>query len=205
MIIQPDGNIRFLTVAEHLQRKAVVYQDSERTVSLYPNKRQSLVIQPGGSESVYIDLFALRFGQKEQLRRKTASGWESIQYGCSRMIRDGLLFLPLNEIVDNAECQCCPQHACQYWSHPTGVKGRYAFTCILIRYRALGVFDQRMGLTLEEVGRIYGCTRERIRQIQVRAMERMRHHTRLEKVRVFHEHILDYRDYTTGNTLEAVG
>lgn len=205
MIIMSDGTCRFLTVAEHLQRKAMVYQDCEHSVFLYPNKRQPLVIQPGSGEDIYIDLFALRFGQKEQVRRKTGDGWTPIHYGCSRMMRDALLFLPIEEIVDNDRCQCCDDHTCQYWSHPTGVKGRYAFNCILIRYRGLGVFDQKIGLTLEEVSRIYGCTRERIRQIQDRAMERMRHHTRLDKIKIFREHVLDYRDYVSERAVEAVG
>ena len=72
-----------------------------------------------------------------------------------------------------------------------------------MRYRAIGVFDQKVGLTLEEVGRIYGCSRERIRQIQERALNRMRHHVRIEKLSVFHDRVLDYRDYGRESSLQA--
>ncbi len=123
---------------------------------------------------MYIDLFALRFGQKEQLQRKTGTGWTPIQYGCPRSERDAILFLPVEEVIDENTQHSCPYKACQYWSNPTGVKGRYAFNCILVRYRAMGLIDQKVGLTLEEVSRIYACTRERIRQIQDRALQRMR-------------------------------
>ena len=205
MIISSDGTVHFLTVAEHFQQKAVIYRDRELTVFLYPNKKQPFVIRPTEQEcaGTYIDLFALRFGQKEQLWRKVADGRVSISFGCSRAERDVMLFLPLNELVDNPRVCCCQQSDCQYWSPPTGVKGRYAFNCILMRYRAIGVFDQKIGLTLEEVGRIYGCSRERIRQIQERALNRMRHHARSEKLSVFHEHVLDYRDYSSQMGAEA--
>ena len=205
MLIKPDGSIQSVSVAEHLQRKALVYQDPNYSVYLYPNKKEPFVIEKGHGENVYIDWFALRFGQKERLRRKVASGWEPIHYGCSRAERDVLLFLPLDEILERETCHCCTDNSCQYCSPPTGLKGRYAFNCILTRYRAMGYFDQKTGLTLQEVGRIYGCTRERIRQIQVRAMERMRHQTRLGKIKIFREHIVDYRDFTAESTLEAVG
>jgi RNA polymerase primary sigma factor len=54
---------------------------------------------------------------------------------------------------------------------------------------------QKEGFTLEEVGRIYSCTRERIRQIEEKALKRMRHKSRLDKFKAFHERTLDYRDY----------
>ena len=205
MIIKSDETVHFLTVAEHLQHKSMVYQDHQYTVYLYPNKKEPFLIEKGRGNNIYIDWFALRFGQKEQVRRKTGSGWAPIHYGCSRAERDATLFLPLDEIIDNEDCHCCPYGGCQYWSNPTGVKGRYAFNCILIRYRALGVFDQKMGLTLEEVSRIYGCTRERIRQIQDRAIQRMRHQTRSDRIKIFRDRVLDYRDYGENSTLEAVG
>lgn len=204
MIITSENTIRFLSVAEHLQRKAVVYQDRETTVYLYPNKQHPFVIQPGQEDatSTYIDMFALRFGQKEQLWRKVGEGRVLIHVGCSRAERDAMLYLPLEELVEHP-LRCCEDSSCQYWSPPTGVKGRYAFSCILMRYRAIGVFDQKVGLTLEEVGRIYGCSRERIRQIQERALNRMRHHVRIEKLSVFHDRVLDYRDYGRESSLQA--
>ena len=205
MLIKPDGSVQRVSVAEHLQRKALVYQDPNYSVYLYPNKKEPFVLKKGRGECIYIDWFALRFGQKERLQRKIASGWTSIHYGCARAERDALLLLPLDEIVERNACHCCTDNSCQYWSHATGLKGRYAFNCILIRYRAMGHFDQKAGLTLQEVGRIYGCTRERVRQIQQRALERLRHHRRLGKMKIFREHIVDYRDFTSESSLEAVG
>jgi hypothetical protein len=203
MMIKSDGTVRFLTVADHLQRKTMVYQDREYTVYLRPNKKNPFILQKGRGKDIYIDLFALRFGQKEQLRRKIGTGWIPINYGCSRGERDAIFFLPFEEIVDERTQHRCPYKECQYWSNPTGVKGRYAFNCILVRYRALGIIDQKIGLTLEEVSRIYGCTRERIRQIQDRAMQRMRHHTRISRMEVFRERIYDYRDYASTTPLEV--
>jgi RNA polymerase primary sigma factor len=37
--------------------------------------------------------------------------------------------------------------------------------------------------TLEEIGRVFGVTRERIRQIEARAMAKLRHPTRSQKLR----------------------
>jgi hypothetical protein len=205
MMIKPDGTVRFLTVSEHLQRKTVVYQDRECTVHLYANKKSPFLIEAGQGEDIYIDLFALRFGQKERLQRKVSTGWTPIHYGCPRSARDAIFFLPLEEVVDERSRHRCPDHVCQYWSNPTGVKGRYAINCILVRYRAMGFIDQKPGLTLEEVSRIYGCTRERIRQIQNRAIQRMQHHTRRNRMQIFWERVPDYRDYMAESTLEAAG
>ncbi|GAK58503.1 DNA-directed RNA polymerase [Candidatus Vecturithrix granuli] len=202
MILQPDGTIRFLTVVEHLQRKTMVYQDSESTIYLQRNKQQPFSLTKGEGKNIYIDLFALRFGQKEQLQRKTGTGWAPIQYGCPRSERDAILFLPVEEVIDDNTQHSCPYKACQYWSNPTGVKGRYAFNCILVRYRVMGLIDQKVGLTLEEVSRIYACTRERIRQIQDRALQRMRHHSRLNQIEPFRERIPDYRDYASASIIE---
>ena len=204
MIIQADGTVRFLSVAEHLQRKLIVYQDRETTIYLQRNKQQPFALAQGeGNGNIYIDFFALRFGQKEQMQRKTGTGWTPIHYGCPRSARDTILFLPVEEVIDENTQHSCPYKACQYWSNPTGVKGRYAFNCILVRYRAMGLIDQKVGLTLEEVSRIYACTRERIRQIQDRALERMRHQTRLNLIEPFRERISDYRDYASSSILEV--
>jgi RNA polymerase primary sigma factor len=54
------------------------------------------------------------------------------------------------------------------------------------------------GFTLEEVGRIYACTRERIRQIEEKALRRMRHKSRIDRFKIFKEKVLNYNDYTYG-------
>ncbi len=201
MIIKPDGLIRFLTVAEHLQRNAMVYQDAECTVYMYANKGVPFAMQKGQGQDIYIDLFALRFGQKEQLQRRTGGGCTPILYGCSRAKRDMILFLPIKDIIDKQAQRCCLDKSCQYWSPPTGLKGRYVMHCILMRCQAFGLVDHK-SLTLEEVGRIYGCTRERVRQIQDRALQRLRHQSRMKQLKIFQERIPDYRDYFPPSKVE---
>jgi RNA polymerase primary sigma factor len=55
--------------------------------------------------------------------------------------------------------------------------------------REAGVVRLRFGLTdgrprtLDEIGRVYGVTRERIRQIEARAMAKLRHPSRSQKLR----------------------
>jgi RNA polymerase primary sigma factor len=55
--------------------------------------------------------------------------------------------------------------------------------------REAGVVRLRVGLTdgrprtLDEIGRVYGVTRERIRQIEARAMAKLRHPSRSQKLR----------------------
>jgi RNA polymerase primary sigma factor len=41
--------------------------------------------------------------------------------------------------------------------------------------------------TLEEVGQDYNLTRERIRQIEEKALRKLRHHSRSKKLRIFVE------------------
>ena len=59
--------------------------------------------------------------------------------------------------------------------------------------REARVLQLRFGLedgrsrTLEEVGRAFGVTRERIRQIEAKALRKLRHPTRSRKLRDFHE------------------
>jgi len=39
--------------------------------------------------------------------------------------------------------------------------------------------------TLEEVGKVFGVTRERIRQIEAKALEKIRLHNQLEKLKEY--------------------
>jgi RNA polymerase primary sigma factor len=61
------------------------------------------------------------------------------------------------------------------------------------RTRERGVIESRFGLidgyprTLEEVGREFGLTRERIRQIESKALSKLRHPSRSRKLRDFLE------------------
>ena len=43
--------------------------------------------------------------------------------------------------------------------------------------------------TLEEVGREFSVTRERIRQIEAKALRKLRHPSRSEKLKSFFEHV----------------
>jgi len=58
--------------------------------------------------------------------------------------------------------------------------------------RELKILSMRFGLkdgrmhTLEEVGKVFGVTRERIRQIQVKALEKIREHRELRKLRDYY-------------------
>lgn len=202
MIITPDGTTHFMTIGEHLQNKALVLRSGEFAISLNSDKNQPFSILEDRADHIYIDLFALRFGHKEQLKRRVGRGWIPLHYGCNRSVRDEILLLPAEDIVNAFAHHNCTHTECQYWSHPTGVKSRYAINCILARYMVMSTIDLKCGLTLEEVSRIFKCTRERIRQIEEKAMRRMRHRTRLNRFRVFQERIPDYRDYFAQNLKE---
>ena len=52
---------------------------------------------------------------------------------------------------------------------------------------AIGLEDGRQR-TLEEVGREFGVTRERIRQIEAKALRKLRHPTRSRKLRDYFDH-----------------
>jgi hypothetical protein len=194
VIITNNGRIQSLTVQEHLRLKELIYVNNV-IIRLTGDKRGTFEITPGGADYTYIDLFALAFGFKEPLQKREGRGRIDILYGCSREIRDQILYLPEEEIIDIFSANNCTQKHCQYWSCPTRVNTRYAFTCLLARYRVIDHVAQKEGFTLEEVGRIYSCTRERIRQIEEKALNRMRHKSRLDKFKAFHERTIDYRDY----------
>jgi len=54
----------------------------------------------------------------------------------------------------------------------------------VIKYR-FGI-GQPQQLTLEEVGQKFGVTRERIRQIEAKALKRLRHPTRSKRLKDFY-------------------
>ena len=59
--------------------------------------------------------------------------------------------------------------------------------------------------TLEEVGRFFALTRERIRQIEAKALHKLRHPARSDKFRVFLEGHLKDRKGSEGEMGEAYG
>jgi hypothetical protein len=196
MIIERDGTVRFMTIAEHLRYQPIVLWNEKYLIRLSSNKQMPFAVAPHHAEDIYVDLFALRFGHKEQLKRRLGAGLVPIQYGCSRAVRDEILLLPPDTIIHTFSKGNCSHRECQYWSHPTGVKSKYAINCILARYMVMSSIDLKSGLTLEEVSRVFKCTRERIRQIEEKAMRRMRHHTRKERFQGFREESFAYQTYS---------
>jgi RNA polymerase primary sigma factor len=73
------------------------------------------------------------------------------------------------------------------------LKEQIAGVLATLSEREARVIRLRFGLgdgesrTLEEVGREFGVTRERIRQIEVKALEKLRHPYRSDKLRDFAE------------------
>ena len=69
----------------------------------------------------------------------------------------------------------------------------YVFNYILSILLKLEVFlnSFRLGLndgmpkTLEEVGRMFNITRERVRQIEAKALKKLRHPTRIRKLQMY--------------------
>lgn len=202
MIIGHNGAIRFMTEAEHLRYQPIVFWNEDHLVRLSSDKQMPFVVAPHHAEDMYVDLFAMRFGHKEQLKRRAGVGWIPIQYGCNRAVRDEILLLSAETIIRTFSRRNCYHQECQYWSHPTGIKSKYAINCILARYMVMSSIDLKCGLTLEEVSRVFKCTRERIRQIEEKAMRRMRHHTRKDRFQGFQETPFAYQMYSPVNIQE---
>lgn len=199
MLIYKNGELQHLTVGEHSKYKNVVYSNDKKIELTNDKKLPFRVIDGDNPAMLYIDLFALNFGYKERLKKRDSTGWTKIYYGCSRSVRDEILFLSEDEIIEMFSTDNCHHQSCQYWSNPTGLTDRrYAFNCILARYRTMSHIGLKEGFTLEEVGRIYACTRERIRQIEEKALRRMRHKSRIDRFKIFKEKVLNYNDYTYG-------
>jgi hypothetical protein len=196
MMINRDGSVRFLDVAEHLHYQPIILWNEDHIIRLSADKQMPFALALHHAENLYIDLFAIRFGHKEHLRRRAGTGFAPIQYGCSRAVRDEILLLPPETIIQMFSHGNCYHQECQYWSHPTGVKSKYAINCILARYMVMNSIDLKSGLTLEEVSRVFKCTRERIRQIEEKAMRRMRHHTRKDRFQDFQERAFAYQTYS---------
>ena len=80
-------------------------------------------------------------------------------------------------------------------SRTIAARGKFPAVDVLgsISQRERRVLQLRFGLedgrsrTLEEVGREFGVTRERIRQIEAKALRKLRHPTRSKKLRDFLE------------------
>lgn len=199
MLVHKNGKTQHLTVGEHAKYKNIVFLDTSK-IELTNDKKLPFRVSEGDSpDTMYIDLFALNFGYKERLKKRDSTGWTKIYYGCSRAVRDEILLLSEDEIIEMFSTDNCHHQSCQYWSNPTGLTDRrYAFNCILARYRTMNHIGLKEGFTLEEVGRIYACTRERIRQIEEKALRRMRHKSRIDRFKIFKEKVLNYNDYTYG-------
>lgn len=78
-------------------------------------------------------------------------------------------------------------------AHLLSLKARLTDVLRTLQPREREVLEMRFGLkngstrTLEEVARLYGITRERIRQIESRALEKLRHPSRAGRLQEFNE------------------
>lgn len=78
-----------------------------------------------------------------------------------------------------------------------------------LTYREREIVKLRYGLgdgysyTLEETGRIFKVTRERIRQIESKALKKLQHHTRAIHLKGFVDHVSDDDEPTKGKSSES--
>jgi len=206
MIIHQDGTIQYLTIQEHLTYGNIVYA-YDGVIQLCNNKDNpfELVTPDVQYDKMYIDVWAMEFGFKEQLRRIGKEGIYPIEYGCPRHVRDEMLSLDASEVIEIFSNHDCQHQECQYWSNPTGMSDRrYAFKCLIAKYRAISRVQLKEGFTLEEIGRLLVCTRERVRQIEEKALTRLRHKVREDAVKGIHGDTLDYRAFSAHKTTDGI-
>ncbi|MCP3685303.1 MAG: hypothetical protein GY861_21835 [bacterium] len=174
-----EDHVESLEVEEHLIRGEVIYRGDGQEVSLSSGRNKSFEIRECGAPEypLYIDWFALAFGVKEKLRRRSSTGFVKIVYPDSRGVRDDILTMSAGELILEFLHSPCTHSDCQYYSFRSS-KSKDFNRCVLAKYRILSD-----SFTLEEVGKIYTCTRERIRQIEEKALRRLRHPSRINRIR----------------------
>ena len=173
MIEYKDGRITTCTVLEHRINWSNIAHYSDGRI-VYVNKSQIFLSSEAEIDGIeaYYDSFMLNFGMKE---RGEYPG-ENIVVGCSREIRDLILISDPEEVLGEFVMNDCKHSECQYWSKipgDTNSKEKYMFHCLLARYKVINLIKLREKFTLHEIGLIYGCTRERIRQVQEKAFNKL--------------------------------
>lgn len=93
----------------------------------------------------------------------------------------------LLDVIDRHDENQNPEEAAE----TTSLKDATKEVLASLNDREARVLELRFGLednrqrTLEEVGKVLGVTRERIRQIEARALRKLRHPSRARKLRYF--------------------
>ena len=88
-------------------------------------------------------------------------------------IEDGNILTPMESAANESLGEICMKHTCPLTPRETKV----------LRMR-FGI-DMNTDHTLEEVGKQFDVTRERIRQIEAKALRKLRHPSRSEQLKVF--------------------
>jgi len=162
-LYDPQKGTRFLTYAHYWIRQCMLRSLSEncnlirwpayRARELLRRNRQGETEALHPGERTVVSLRRSMFPRVVQLRAD--------QFGSKRL--DGRQRKELREAIDNA--------------------------LATLPYRQREIIRLRFGIgdgsshTLEEVGEIFGMTRERVRQIEVKALERLQHPVRLQALR----------------------
>jgi hypothetical protein len=187
MILNRNQEICSLPTRTHLsfQNYIIIDYTTQDTIELSkdqynPFRLGKLPITLDTSFNVlYVDLFALSFGQKEPLMKRENRTWVSIIYKCSRAVRDEILLLPIEEIHAEFRKEQCPHRTCQYWQKTPGVNRE--IYCLLARYRLLSSFGEDKGYTLEQISRIFSVCREWVRRIEDNGLRRLKHNRNIKK------------------------